>query len=312
MCRRFLQPTTSILLFVCASAYLIGQTASTGSVVGKIVDPSGALVPGATVQLVSNRLSESRSQSTDSEGNFHFLLLPPGSYELQASQAGFAPLRLVDVDVLVTETVELKLHFQLAGVTTNVVVSSEATMVQADSVALGRVVNQAAVAGLPLVTRNFTQIASLSPGVLTGVSNAGEVGAGGTAVSQLDKGSSGGLFVHGARSYDNNFVLDGVSVSDVQGSASASGSIPLPNPDAIQEFKVQTGLYDASYGRYGGANISVVTKSGTNDFHGDIFDVLSQRRSQCERLFLQSDRSTKAGTQAEPVRIWRWRADKTK
>jgi hypothetical protein len=104
------------------------------------------------------------------------------------------------------------------------------------------------------------------------VSNAGELGPGGTAVSQLDKGSSGGLFVHGARSYDNNFVLDGMSVSDVQGSASASGSIPLPNPDAIQEFKVQTGLYDSSYGRYGGANISVVTKSGTNDYHGDVFE----------------------------------------
>lgn len=164
------------------------------------------------------------------------------------------------------------LHLQLAGVTANVVASSEATLVQADTVALGRVVNQTAVAGLPLVTRNFSQIASLSPGVLTGVSNAGELGTGGTAVSQLDKGSSGGLFVHGARSYDNNFVLDGLSVSDVQGSASASGSIPLPNPDAIQEFKVQTGLYDASYGRYGGANISVVTKSGTNDYHGDVFE----------------------------------------
>jgi hypothetical protein len=250
----------------------MGQTASTGSVVGKVFDPSGALVPDATVQLVSHRLNESRSQTTDREGNFHFLLLPPGRYELQASQAGFAPLRLVDVDVLVTETVELKLHLQLAGVTANVVVSSEATLVQADTVALGRVVNQTAVAGLPLVTRNFSQIASLSPGVLTGVSNAGELGPGGTAVSQLDKGSSGGLFVHGARSYDNNFVLDGVSVSDVQGSASASGSIPLPNPDAIQEFKVQTGLYDASYGRYGGANISVVTKSGTNDYHGDVFE----------------------------------------
>ena len=260
----------SILLFTVGTA-LFGQTASTGSVIGKVFDPSGALIPGATIRLIG-RLGDARSQNTDREGNFHFLLLPSGTYELQATQAGFAPLQLVDVKVAVTETVELHLHFQLAGVTANVVVSSEAPMVQADTIALGRVVNQTAVSSLPLVTRNFAQIASLSPGVLTGVSNAGELGTGGTAVSQLDKGSSGGLFVHGTRSYDNNFVLDGLSVSDVQGSASASGSIPLPNPDAIQEFKVQTGLYDASYGRYGGANISVVTKSGTNDYHGDVFE----------------------------------------
>lgn len=264
--------TASILLLTSAIASLFGQTASTGSVVGKIFDPSGALIPDATVELVGHRLNESRSQSTDREGNFHFLLLPPGIYELRATQTGFAPLRIDDVNVVVTETVELKLHFQLAGVTANVEISSEAAMVQADTIALGRVVNQTAVGGLPLVTRNFTQIASLSPGVLTGVSNAGEVGAGGTTLSQTDKGSTGGLFVHGARSYDNNFVLDGLSVSDVQGAASSSGGVPLPNPDAIQEFKVQTGLYDASYGRYGGANISVVTKSGTNDFHGDVFE----------------------------------------
>ena len=275
---RHLRTLGSIFLFTAGTA-LFGQTASTGSVVGKVFDPSGALVPNATVQVVSHRLGEVRSQNADREGNFHFLLLPPGMYELQATQAGFAPLQLVDVKVAVTETVELDLHFQLAGVTANVVVSSEATMVQADTIALGRVVNQTAVSSLPLVTRNFAQIASLSPGVLTGVSNAGELGTGGTAVSQLDKGSSGGLFVHGARSYDNNFVLDGVSVSDVQGSASASGSIPLPNPDAIQEFKVQTGLYDASYGRYGGANISVVTKSARTTITGTSLSSFATRFS---------------------------------
>ena len=76
--------------------------------------------------------------------------------------------------------------------------------------------------------------------------------------------SNDGIFVHGARSYDNNFQLDGISVSDVQGSAAGSGGIPIPNPDSIQEFKVQTGLYDAAYGRYAGANVSLITKTGSN------------------------------------------------
>jgi hypothetical protein len=94
---------------------------------------------------------------------------------------------------------------------------------------------------------------------------------GGTAQSQISS-SNDGIFVHGSRSYENNWQLDGVSVSDVQSSGSSSGGIPLPNPDAIQEFKVQTGLYDAAYGRYAGANVSVVTKMGSNDYHGTIFE----------------------------------------
>jgi hypothetical protein len=79
-------------------------------------------------------------------------------------------------------------------------------------------------------------------------------------------------FSCGARSYDNNFQLDGISVSDVQGSAAGSGGIPIPNPDSIQEFKVQTGLYDAAYGRYAGANVSLITKAGSNAFHGTVFE----------------------------------------
>src|SRR5271169_4457318 len=131
----------------------------------------------------------------------------------------------------------------------------------------------AAVSSLPLVMRNFTQIASLSPGVVAGVFNAGELGLGGTALSQVSK-SNDGIYVHGARSYENNWQLDGISVSDVQGSGSSSGGIPIPNPDTIQEFKVQTGLYDAAYGRYAGANVSVITKMGGNAYHGTIFEFL--------------------------------------
>src|SRR5277367_6174410 len=259
------------LAIAAISTSLFSQTASTGALAGKILDSSGAVVPGAEVQLTNPNSSEFRSQTSDGSGNFRFLLLPPGKYVLQANKTGFAAVRLPDVTVLITETLDLQLHLSLATVKGSVQVSYEAPMVQTNTIALGRVVNHTAVTALPLVTRNFAQIADLSPGVLTGVSNAGELGPGGTALSQIDK-SNDGLFVHGARSYDNNFLLDGISVSDVQGSASASGGIPIPDPDAIQEFKVQTGLYDASYGRYGGANISVVTKSGSDSYHGDVFE----------------------------------------
>ena len=92
--------------------------------------------------------------------------------------------------------------------------------------------------------------------------------------------------MHGARSYDNNFQLDGISVSDVQGSGAASGGIPIPSPDSIQEFKVQTGLYDAAYGRYGGANVSVITKTGGNSFHGTVFEFLRNDVLNANDFFL--------------------------
>ena len=158
-------------------------------------------------------------------------------------------------------------------------------MVQLDASALGRVVNDETVSRLPLVTRNFTQITGLSPGVAVGVYNAGELGNGGIPLSQIGK-SNDGVFVHGARSYDNNWQLDGISISDVLGSGVISGGIPIPNPDTLQEFKVQTGLYDAAFGRGTGANVSVITKQGSNHFHGSLFEFLRNEALNANDYFL--------------------------
>jgi hypothetical protein len=204
---------------------------------------------------------------------------------LQASKAGFETLQVPNVNVSVTETLRVELQLRLAPVLETAQVSSESPMIQTDTIALGRVANQAAITGLPLVTRNFAQITALSPGVAAGVSNAGQLGPGGTGLPQIDK-SNDGLFVHGARSYDNNFELDGISVSDVQSSASASGGNPIPNPDSIQEFKVQTGLYNAAYGRYAGANISILTKSGSNSYYGTIFEFFRNSVLNANTFFL--------------------------
>jgi hypothetical protein len=248
-----------------------GQTASTGALAGVVLDPSGYVVPRVILHLDNVASGESRSATSDTDGRFSFLFLPPGAYSLQASSAHLAPLTMGEINISVTETRRVEVHLRLAPVIEQTQVSSESPITQTDSSALGRVVDQTALTGLPLVTRSFAQIAGLSPGVNAGVFNAGELGLGGIALSQIAS-SNDGMFVHGARSYDNNWQLDGISVSDVQGSGAGSGGIPLPNPDALQEFKVQTGLYDSSYGRYGGANVSAITKSGTNGFHGTIFE----------------------------------------
>src|ERR1700751_3288604 len=158
-------------------------------------------------------------------------------------------------------------------------------MLQTTNSVLRRIVNEAAGQGLPLATRNLAQMIGLSPGVSVGVYNAGELGLGGIALSQISP-SNDGVYVHGARSYDNNYQLDGISVSDVQGSAAGSGGIPIPNPDSIQEFKVQTALYDAGFGRYGGADVSLITKTGGDDFHGTVFEFLRNEFLNANDFFL--------------------------
>jgi len=181
-----------------------GQTPSTGALTGVTLDPTGAVLPAVVVRLTNKDTGSTTSVTSDKEGRFDFLLVPPGRYKLQASRTGFDTLITgTTINVRVTENVYIGLHLQLATVFHSIEVSAKPTMVQTDS-SLGRVADATFVSGLPLVTRNFAQIASLSPGITTGVYNAGELGLGGTALSQIAQ-SNDGIFAHGARSYDNNF-----------------------------------------------------------------------------------------------------------
>src|SRR5262249_9815208 len=194
---------------VVLGGYAFAQTASTGALTGVTFDPSGAVLPGVAIRLVNQDSGANRSASSDESGRFGFLLLPPGMYEIEASKTGSATfIAGAALQVSVTEVAHIELHLRLATVFESMKVSADLPMVQTNS-GLGKVVHETAVNGLPLVTRNFAQIASLSPGVSTGVYNAGELGLGGTALSQIAK-SNDGIYVHGARSYDNNFQLDGI------------------------------------------------------------------------------------------------------
>lgn len=276
--------TFCISILLCLT--LFSQTTATGALTGEVLDPSGAVIPGAALRLTNQDTNAVFSATSDDLGRFSFLLLPPGIYQLDASKADFQALTISGLVISVTETLRVAPRLRLATQLQSAEVQSEPLMIQTETSSLGRVVDATTLTELPLVTRNFTQITGLSPGVTVGVYNAGELGLGGTALSQIGA-SNDGIFVHGARSYDNNFVLDGISVSDVQGSASGSGGIPVPNPDSLEEFKVQTGLYDAGYGRYAGANVSVVTKTGGNVFHGTVFEFFRNEALNANDFFVK-------------------------
>ena len=251
----------------------LSQTAATGAVFGEVLDPSGRGIAQASVQASNQGMAVSRSTLSDDDGRFALPLLPPGTYQVTVTKDGFSQVQSNSVEIPVTESIRVSISMKIVGSPEETDVHANVSELQADSVALGRVVDANMIRSLPLAARNFTQIVALSPGVSSGVNNAGELGPGGSGLAQVDAGNDG-IFVHGSRSYDNSYEFDGVPVTDLQASNIASGGVPIPSPDAIEEFKVQTGLYDVSFGEHAGASVSLITKSGTNSIHGSVFEFL--------------------------------------
>jgi len=257
---------TSVSIFLIVGVLCHAQTAGTGAIVGIVSDPSGAVVSGASIKATNKATGEIRTANSGARGNYSLQLLPPGTYTLEVTKPGFKNSNYQNITVTVTETQNLNVKLEVGSITQTVDVTGAAEQLQTDSSSLGRVADSQIVESMPLVTRNYTQIIALSPGVAADVTNAGELGRG--------NGSNGNdaFVAAGGSNNDNNFQMNGVEINDFQQSGNFSGGVAVPNPDAIQEFKVQTGQYDASYGRDAGANVNVVTKSGTNNFHGSVFE----------------------------------------
>lgn len=270
-------------LLLCFGTLLPAQTADTGALKGVITDPSGSLLPGVTIRVTSDATGVASTAVTQSNGSYLVPLLSPGEYRVETSAKGFKSTRFDRVAIHVTETAALNIRLQLGAITETVEVQAIPELVQTNSSALGNVTDQRMVESLPLVTRNYTQILGLSPGVSGEVNNSASIGRGDSSQSA----SVGGYSSAGNSTNDNNFQMNGSEVNDLIGEGEISGGIPVPNPDSIQEFKVQTGQYDASYGRNAGANVDVVTKSGTNSFHGDVWEYFRNTALNANDYFLK-------------------------
>lgn len=274
------------IIFATIAPASSAQTAGTGAVAGIVTDPSGAVVPNVEVEIVSEATGAKRTATTGADGTYRFPLLPPGSYRIQASTSGFKVAVRSGLPVRVTETTGLDIKLEIGSTSDVVTVDTTPPLVQADSSALGRVTEERSVKNLPLVSRNFTQIIGLSTGASVGLTDATLVGTGNGGVINY---TNEDLSVNGARSYDNNFQMDGVTANEQAAIYQWTGGIAIPNPDAIAEFKVQTGQYDASYGRNAGANVDVVTKSGSNQFHGNLFEFFRNEALNANTFFFNAD-----------------------
>jgi Carboxypeptidase regulatory-like domain len=253
------------LVVLCATI-AHAQSAGTGAITGTLTDPQGRAVPNATVTATNAGTNQARTATTGGAGDYKFSLLPVATYNLRFAAAGFKTTEVDGVVVNTTETATVDKVLEVGAVTQTVTVESSVETLQTESSTLGTTVSGNQIAALPMANGNYTEILSLSAGTNASVDNATSLGKGTQDISAngVDPGS-------------NNFQMDGVAVNNIANSGSSNDGtiytgIPIPSTDAIQEFKVQTSTYDASYGRNPGANVNVSTKSGTNDFHGSAFE----------------------------------------
>lgn len=253
----------SVLLLAMLSVAAYGQTAGTGAIAGTITDPKGAVVAGATISAIDVTTGEKRTTVSSSTGTYQVPLLLPATYRIEVGKSGFKLSASAGISVHITETATVNVQLDVGAATETVEVTANAVQLKTEQSALGDVVDQKQVSALPLVTRNYSQILGLSPGVSAETFSAGEIGRGGVDDAMVTGGGS---------YQDNNFQMNGIEINDLQSSGHYSGGVATPNPDSIQEFKVQTSQYDASYGRNAGANVDVLTKAGTNSLHGNVWE----------------------------------------
>jgi hypothetical protein len=238
---------------------------TTGSISGVIVDQSKSVLPGVTVEVRNMDTGAARSLVTDESGRYRALSLPPGRYRVHVELAGFQAVDVNDIVVQIGRDVPVDATLGIGQITEAVTVQGEMSMVDLSAAVVGGVVSTKQIAELPLNGRSFMQLATLQPGVA--VSRATERdftgGFGGTQIA-----------IAGARPEQTGYLLEGTNIADISDKAPSSVAGVLLGVDTVQEFSVQTHGYSAEFGRAAGGIISAVTKSGTNQFHGSVFEFL--------------------------------------
>ena len=262
-------------LFVSVfTGMLFAQGGATGAIGGVVQDASGAVVANAKVSVQSEATGEVlRQETSNASGLFTATLLPVGTYTVEVEAPGFPATKFPGVVVNITETTRMTAVLKVNKVMSVVEVQSQVEQVNTTDATTGQSLGAQTITDLPLATRNFQQLLTLSTGASADLNGAAQLG-------------RGNVFIHvnGGREDNNNYLIEGITVADY-----AFGELtytPLPSPDAIQEFKVSTSLYDATQGRNGGGNINATLKGGTNHFHGDLWEYFRNTALDANDYFL--------------------------
>ncbi len=237
-----------------------GQGGATGAISGTVVDVNGGAVAAADVQIINSATDELvRRLTSGADGTFEAVLLPPAKYYVVVNKSGFAEAKAANIEVRVTETTRMTIPLKPGTVTEKIEISAQVTSVETTNATTGETIGSETIRDLPLATQNYQQLLSLSTGVQSELNQSTQLGRGTTKI-----------YVNGQREDNNNYLIEGISATDYN--VAQNYYVPLPNPDVIQEFKVQTSLYDASQGRNGGGNVNAILKTGTRELHGDVYE----------------------------------------
>jgi hypothetical protein len=251
-----------MLLFFVASAY----AAITGVISGTVTDPSGAVVPGVTIVALNVQTGVKHTVVTDGKGFYSFPALDVGLYTVSAGAQGFQSSEITGIKVDANSSIRKDVALKLGSVATVDEVRSNQVQIETQSTQLGEVIDSEKMTSVPLNGRSFTDLLSLQPGVspYSGKSEAGDTPA---ASGGLNNGN---VSVNGGREASNGFMVNGGNVNDGVQNATAI----VPNLDSISEFRIITNNFDAEYGNFSGGQVNVVTKAGTNNWHGSAFEFL--------------------------------------
>ena len=269
-----------VFMSLCLSPRLYGQ--ATGSLSGVVVDPSGSVISGAKVTATSQATGASREARTDDAGHYLIPLLPIGVYTLRVEFAGFRTAETKDVRLQVDEARELNFTLSPSSVSSQVEVSGTAVAIETTNPSLGQVITAQEVEQLPLNGRDFVQLATLTPGTTQETSTNSFFN--GAASSEVSARGSFSLSVGGSRANSTDWLLDGNDNNEL----TAGGIAILSSIDDIQEFKVLTYNYSAEYGTRAGPTVLVTTRSGSNDFHGSLFEFLRNTSLDAKSFFATS------------------------
>src|SRR6195256_6435554 len=273
--RRVLTPS---LLFVVLALLVssVLRADVTGSIQGVVRDRTQAAISGATLTVVNAQTNFRQQTISGADGSYRFLALPPGTYQVTASSAGFREFTATDVIVKVNDQLQVDITLQVGSVNEKVSIVANAVQVQTESTQLGDVIDSKKMLALPLNGRSFVDLLGLQAGVAPGTAE----------TIQQDRPvsgilNSGNISVNGQRETANAYLVNGGDVSEGRN----LGTGMVPNLDSIEEFRLITNSFDAEYGKFSGAVVNAITKSGTNGFHGDVFEFLRNDKLDAKNYF---------------------------
>jgi hypothetical protein len=298
-----------IIAILSLSCCVLVRAGVTASISGTVTDSTGAAIAGAKVTAINVDTGVGESQNTNANGYYSFQSLPLGKYTVDVQKDGFKAYRQTGLTLDVNSALVVDVTLAVGSATERVEVQSSALHVETANTQMGEVIEGSEMTAVPLVSRSYTDLLALQPGVISQSSQLNGAQAGSflsaTFAIPLVSGSlsAGALSVNGQREAANGFILNGVTVQET----GFSGAGAVPNLDSIAEFRILTNNFDAEYGNYSGGQINVITKSGTNQWHGNAFEFLRNTRLDAANFFESGQRGSYhqnqfGGTFGGPIR----------